>query len=211
LFNVYEKLFNACVLQLDSSDEVAMLRGFFSRSSKRFAGLKTIPSFHRQWSEIAALVDIQFITIARRDVMSCIASMLVSESTRQWRLPARQQLGGTKKRFREWFSDRWELEMALGDCLNRLLFDLRSIERLQARPDTIPLCCEDLVETAYESPAVNDYFDQRIPMRGFKRPTDYHECFVDPDEFRDTVMSFLAKVLHHDRFIPMPIRALLSC
>jgi hypothetical protein len=209
LFNVYERLFNSCALQLDGSDEAGMLQSFFARSTKQFAGLKTIPSFHRQWRDILELPGIQFITIARRDILSSIASMLVSERTRRWDLPGREQLAG-KEQFSLWFRDRRDREMTLGDLLGRLLFDLRSLERLEERPGTIRIRSEDLAGRVYESSELNAFFEQRIPIRGFKRPTDYRELFADPDSFRDMVVEFLANVLRYDTFIPAGVQSLLN-
>jgi LPS sulfotransferase NodH len=210
LFNVYERLFNGLTLQLDGSSEVGMLQAFLARSTKRIAGLKTIPSFHREWNDIVNIVDLQFITISRRDVLSSIASMLLSEKTHCWEKSAREQLEGQKRQFSEWFRDRRHQEMVLGEMLNRFLFSLRALEQLNARSSTISLYCEDLAGGRFESKQINEYFEQSIVLRGFKSATNYRECFEDADLFRDTVIAFLRSVLQHDSFVPRLIQDLMT-
>jgi len=136
--------------------------------------------------------------------------MLISERKRNWNQSAREQLDGTKKLFRDWFRDRHQQEMALGALMNRLLFDLRAIERLTERPGTIALTCENLVPGPYESQQLNEFFEQTIALRGFKAPTDYRECFEDADVFRETIISFLRSVLQYDSFIPQAVRTLMA-
>lgn len=210
LFNLYERLFNTCVLQLDGSTELGMLRSFFARSTKQFAGLKTIPSFHREWASVAAVPDLQFITISRKDVLSSIASILVSENTRIWDRTAREQLDGRPGNFGHWFRDRREQEMVLGDLINRFLFDTRSIEQLNARPTTIALTCEELVGDTFRSEQLDEFFGQRMSLRGFRQPTDYRECFEDAPLFHTTIIQFLRSVLQSESFVPACVQELIA-
>ena len=68
-----------------------MLDEFFRRAKRPYAGLKTIPGFHRECSEIANRNDIQFITLMREDFLSCTASCIVSDRRFQWEKPSRDQ------------------------------------------------------------------------------------------------------------------------
>lgn len=208
LFNVYEKLFNTRVLQLDGSSEQALLESYFAGCTQQFAGIKTIPSFHREWAALAALPDVQFITITRTDVLGTIASMLISERLDNWQTPVRQQLGGAKFRFREFFPDARSQEMYLGDLLNRLLFDLRTLERLNAHPNTIAIRCEDMLGS-FQSPRLDAYFGQPVLLRGFAAPTSPRECFEDVDEFRRTIVDFLRSTLQYDSAVPPLIHDLI--
>lgn len=207
LFNVYEKLFNARTLRLDGSCEVAMLNSFFAGVAGEFVGLKTIPSFHRQWREIASLSDIQFITISRNNVLDCVASMLVCRKSWNWQIPARNLLKQGPMRFSEWFPSRKAQEMILGELLNRLLFDLRELEQLDARHDTISLSCE-LLSTSNGWPQLDDFFGQPIELQGFRPPTSYRECFTDADVFCDTITTLLKQGSQYDSHIPRVVREL---
>lgn len=167
-----------------------------------------MPSFHREWQQLTALSDIQYITIVRTDLLGCIASMLVSERTWNWRQPARKQLRSGKAIFSEWFDDRRQLEMFIGELLNRLLFDLRELERLNAKANTIALTCEEMIGTL-QSSELDHFFGREVVLQGFNPPTDYRECFEDADLFRETIVTFLRSSVQYDTFIPSVLRTLM--
>lgn len=210
LFNVYERLFNCCVLGLDGSSERGMAEMFFQRSQQRFAGFKTMPSFHHEWQDILASPEIQFITLMRQDFLSCLASTIVSERIFDWRSPAREQLAGQPLKFATLYPTRRKLEIHLGLLLNRLLIDYRCLETLNERPSTIALTTEALTDAGFRHDRLDNFFEKPIVLRGFMPPTNYRECFDDPADFRQTVVELMHGFLRHDTRIPEPVASLLA-
>ncbi len=210
LFNVYECRFNCCVLGLDGSTEVSIMEGFFAQADRPFSGFKTIPSFHREWQAIVNLPGIQFITIQRDDFLSCLASTIVSERKFQWDRQAREQLAGERLWFSKLYPDRREIEVRLGEVLNRLLFDYRSLERLNQRETTIAINAESLLDPRWRSERIDAYFGQPVGLGGFRRPTDYRECFHDAEEYRAATAALMHRFLQNDTFIPQPIAHFLA-
>ncbi len=207
LFNPYEKLFNCHVLRLDGSSEVCILDEFFRRSNRPYAGLKTIPGFHREWSDIAGRQDIQFITLLRKDFLSCAASYIVSDRRFQWEKPSREQLDGRKLVFGDLYATEAKKAVSLGATLGYLLFNYRAIERLNARPDTICLATEDLVQSEPVDSRLREFLGCPITFDGFRAPTHYTECFEDHFYFKVNIVRMLRSLLEFDSQVPQPIQA----
>jgi hypothetical protein len=210
LFNPYEKLFNCAVLHLDSASEVGMLDEFFRRSNQLYAGFKTIPGFHAEWPVISARSDIQFITLTRRDFLSCLASYVVSDRCFRWEQPSREQLNGQPLVFRELYATEERLTSSLGATLAYLLFNYRALETLDTHPQTISLATEDLLENNATSDRLSEFFGNPVRFDGFQAPTHYSECFADYFYYRVTVVRLLRSFLQFDSRIPHSIQALLD-
>ncbi|MEZ6088043.1 MAG: hypothetical protein R3C05_08475 [Pirellulaceae bacterium] len=207
LFNSYERLFNACALGLDGSDEIATVDGFFASSQSSIALFKTIPSFHFQWNEIASRTDIHFITVQRHDILSTVASILICEHHNEWKRPAREHAADARYLFRDWFKSRRQQEMLLGSIFNRLLFDLRALEVLNGTAGTLVVDSDHFSNASHDLAAT---FGQPISFNGYKRLSHFSECFVDADIFRETVLGYLSNIVRKHSSIPRVVEQLLS-
>jgi hypothetical protein len=208
IFNPYDKLRNCHLLHLDISSELAIVNGFFARANEGYIGFKTMPVFHREGAAIADRDDIQFITLHRKDVVSALASYLVSEKVFDWNKSSRDQLGGKKLVLQEMWPDLQQLELQLQMLLERQLFNYRAIHQLNQRMSTIPITTEWLVHPGVSDERTTEFFGCRIPYDGFISPTHYTECFEDHDFFKETVLRLFGEYTQFDSDLPPAIQAI---
>lgn len=210
LFNVYEKLYNCHSLRLNVASESQILDGFFSQANRPYAGLKTIPGFHREWPLLMNRPDIQFITLLRCDFLSCLASYIICERQCGWRLSSRQQIGGAPLVFREIYSTEEKLTSWFGATLDYLLYNYRAVEALNALPQTIQLETGMFEQRNQERGRLAEFLGRPISFDGFTTPTHYTECFSDHFFFKVTVKRLLRVFLEFDSAVPRVVQSLLN-
>ena len=160
-----------CGITINSASE--LIDAFFSiHADARWAGFKTMPERHRDLREFVNREDIQFITLARRDVIGTCASFMLAMEKNTWR-----RSGGAP--IHSWTFSAKSRPRVEGN----LQYIYSSLRVLQQVPGAIPVFYEDLCEPGYEHPALNSYFDTRLVFANPKQPIVAADYVTNWSEF----------------------------
>jgi hypothetical protein len=165
---VYAKLIGAPV---NSASE--LIDAFFTvHAHARWAGFKILPEQHSDLREFVSREDIQFITLARRDVVGTCASFMLAMEKNTWR-----RSGGAP--VRTWTFSEENRQRVEGN----LRYIHSSLRVLQQVPHAIAVFYEDLCEPGYEHPALNSYFDTKLVFANPQRPVAAADYVTNWSEF----------------------------
>ena len=166
----YAKLAATAITTVDE-----LIDAFFAHNAcAAYAGFKTMPNRHKVLDRFVSRPDIQFITLARRDVASTVASFVVAMATDSWRRDGGPQTA------------RWTFEPrrdAAGVAGN-LRYVLKSAELLRRVPNAIALAYEDLCDPGFSDPGLDAFFGRRIRLDHPQPPTSGESYVVNWPEFR---------------------------
>jgi hypothetical protein len=208
IFNPYDKLRNCNGLGIDASSEMRAIDDYFDSVGDGVIGFKTMPMFHREWDGIIGRDDIRFITLYREDVLSALASYVVSEHVFKWLKPSRDQLAGEKVVFENVYKSRKRRERDWVRYIDRWLYELRAINQLNERSDVIPLTTEWLIHPGVSDERLAEFCGRRVTFDDFNAPTHYTECFEDHEFFKQMVLDLFQELTEHQTNVPPQIRKL---
>lgn len=149
---------------------------FLYNAGFRFAGFKSMPERHRDYMAFINRKDITFITLARRDVPSTVASFMLAMAKGTWR------------RSGEVPQARWTFR---GEDAKRVLSNLayvhRSLVQLSMVPDAIRLTYESLCDPGFCCEELDGFFGRPIRIENPRPPTSGRSYVTNWDEFEDFV------------------------
>ncbi len=149
---------------------------FLYNAGFRFAGFKSMPERHRDYMAFINRKDITFITLARRDVPSTVASFMLAMAKGTWR-----RSGETPQA--RWTFRSEDAKRVLGN----LAYVHNSLERLGVVPGAIRLTYESLCDPGFRCAALDGYFERPIRIEDPKPPTSGSGYVTNWDEFEDFV------------------------
>jgi hypothetical protein len=149
---------------------------FFLNRDAKFAGFKSMPRRHPDYSDFVQHSGIQFITLDRRDIFATAASFLAAIKHRTWR----RHGGVPPQKLVYEPSDERQLRVNLGYMAKGRLALLQP-------PNAIALYYEDLCRPGFSSARLNEFFQQTIELQGAKAPTRTSDYVENDDEFRAVV------------------------
>jgi hypothetical protein len=138
-----------------------LMQAFF-RHNKDFgyAGFKSMPNRHPQFQRFAASPEIQFISLARQDVPSTVASFLTAMQAGCWR-----REGGAQD-----YAWRFDPGLHGGMAAANFHYVCASLKLLERMPNRIALIYEDLCREDFSSPELDAFFGRPIRLAAPKPP-----------------------------------------
>ncbi|HEX2880148.1 MAG TPA: hypothetical protein VHO25_11520 [Polyangiaceae bacterium] len=154
-----------------------LMEFFFSLNRHAaFAGFKSMPRRHPDYSGFVRHSGLQFITLDRRDIFATAASFMAAIKHRTWRrhggVPAQKLVYEP--------SDERQLQVNLGYMAKGRL-------ALLEPPNAIALYYEDLCRPGFSSAPLNEFFQQTVQLQGAKPPTRTSDYVENDEEFRAAV------------------------
>lgn len=142
-------------------DDDSLIAAFYAHhADSAYAGFKSMPERHADFTTFSRRRDIRFIVLTRRDVASTVASFFVAAHTGSWRRNGEPQAA------------RWTFGSDhLASVLGHLDYVLKSNALLAQVPAAIRLSYEDLCQPDFSSPELDALFGRRITLMQAKPPT----------------------------------------
>lgn len=170
---------------LPITDEIALIKAFFaSGANYKYAGFKSMPTRHRNLSDLVNLPGLQVITLIRNDLASTVASFIVAADNGTWRR------SGEKQAHRITFGPKYA---------ERALAHLRYIEashrQLHSLPNAIHLRYEDLVTPGFANEQLDTYFGRPIRLKKTGKPTEAASYVDNWQHFKAFIEKNRAKSL----------------
>lgn len=151
---------------------------FLYNAGFRFAGFKTMPERHRDYRAFTNRKDITFITLARRDVPSTVASFMLAMAKDTWRRSG--EAAQARLTFRPEHATR---------VLGNLAYVHRSLVQLGHVPGAIRLTYESLCDPAFRCVELDAYFGRPIKIEDPRPPTSGRSYVTNWEEFEDFVLK----------------------
>jgi hypothetical protein len=143
-----------------------------SAGDARYVGFKVMPLQSGIFTDFARRTDVQFITLARRDSASLVASWLIAKRFNSFKVGSREVVRSIR------FGADWSQEVR---------WHVRAIQRNLAAmgrlPGAIHLDYEDLCAPDFANARLNEFFVRSIRLVHPRAPTDAREYVENWDEF----------------------------
>jgi LPS sulfotransferase NodH len=173
-----------------STRELIQFFFHYNRDAK-FAGFKSMPRRHPDYSGFVQQQGIQFITLDRRDIFATAASFLTAIKHRTWRRDG----GQPPQKLRYEPADERQLKVNLAYMAKGRL-------ALMEPKGAIALYYEDLCRPEFSSAQLNEFFEHPITLKGAKAPVHTSDYVENDAEFRtavETTWNWIRGQLPDDR------------
>ncbi len=167
---------------VDILDGDELIEVFFqcgqSRPAYRYAGFKSMPDRHKNYAEFIHRPDIRFITLARDDVPSTVASFITAMRTGCWRRNGEAQTNS-------WAFGEADMPLVLGN----LNYIYTSQLMLDMVPNAIRLVYEKICDPRFRCVELDEFFGRPVKIKNPRPPLHASDYVTNWAEFETFVLT----------------------
>jgi hypothetical protein len=170
------------------ADEAQLIEIFFQlNSGSRYAGFKSMPNRHRDFTKFVNREDMTFITVVREDIASTVASLRMAVEQGTWRRAGEAQ------------GHRWTFRREDKSVLPTIVHQWNEQKMVGSVTNAIRLTYEGLCDPNRSEVELNNYFGRTIKIANISPPTQGQDYVTNWAEFKEFVDAAWAELEMRDR------------